>query len=200
MRAGWAARERIAPELSLDFYDACWRTLGIQARDGLRVLEVACGSGIRSLTLARQHPGVRVTLLDWQALLNLALEAATKLGLRQQVTLLPGDVYLVNYGQAQYDIVWFNTITHYFGAKGLADLLQKAYQALTPGGSLIIEAPIADEERRKNSAALLAGMEMYAYSAGGGVYTFSEYAAFLEKAGFSLVSQAAGDLIRAFKP
>jgi hypothetical protein len=54
--------------------------------------EVACGSGIKRLALARQRPGVRVTHQEWPEVPEAAVEVATKLGLTGQVATLRGDL------------------------------------------------------------------------------------------------------------
>lgn len=59
-----------------------WQELRIQARDGLHVLDVACGSAPKSLALARAHPGVRITLLEWEQILMIAVKVAAHLGVQ----------------------------------------------------------------------------------------------------------------------
>ena len=38
---------------------------GVLQRESLEILDVACGSGLLSLTFAAEHPTARATLLDW---------------------------------------------------------------------------------------------------------------------------------------
>ena len=40
-------------------------------REDLKILDVACGSGLVSLPLAAQHPRAHTTLLDWENVLEL---------------------------------------------------------------------------------------------------------------------------------
>jgi 2-polyprenyl-3-methyl-5-hydroxy-6-metoxy-1,4-benzoquinol methylase len=197
---GWCAGRLAAPERGLENIDKQWQMLNIEARDGLRILDAACGSGIRSLSLARLHPGVRVTLLDWPAMLEVAAVVANKLGVSTQVTMLPGDLQTVDYGQNRFDVVWFGNITHYFGPSTVVGLLRKAFRALVKGGQAVINAPIADEARCESEEALVDAMEMFVGSAEGDEYTFSEYRGFLEQAGFIDAAQVDADLIKAAKP
>jgi len=197
---GWSAGRIAAPERGLERIDKQWQALSIEARDGLRILDAACGSGIKSLSLARLHPGVRVTLLDWPSMLEVAAVVAGKLGTSAQATMLPGDLQAVDYGQNRFDVVWFGNITHYFGPSAVVGLLRKAFRALVAGGQVVINAPIADEARCQSEEALVDAMEMFIASAEGDVYSLSEYRAFLEQAGFVDAAQVDEDLIKAAKP
>jgi 2-polyprenyl-3-methyl-5-hydroxy-6-metoxy-1,4-benzoquinol methylase len=194
---GHFAGRRVAPDRGLEDFDKLWQALGVEAREGLRILDVACGTGIKTLALARQHPGVRVTLQDWPEVLEAATSIAAKLGLADQVSTLPGDLQAVDYGEEQFDVVWFGNVTHYYGPKDLVDLLRKAWQALVPGGMVVVNAPLADEARCERDYPLLGAIEMFVWSAEGDVYSGTEYRSFLEQAGLVDVREVSESLIKA---
>ena len=198
--AGYLAGRRVAPDRGMEDFDKLWQALGIEARDGLRILDVACGSGIKSLALARQHPGVRVTLQDWPEVLEVAEEVAAKLALADQVTALPGDLQAVHYGHEQFDVIWFGNITHYYNPKDVVGLLRKACEALVPSGTVVVNAPIADDGRRERRVPLLSAIELFVCSVEGDVYSGPEYQRFLEQAGFVDVVEVSESLIKATKP
>lgn len=198
--AGYLAGRRVAPHRGMEDCAKLWQTLGIEARDGLRILDVACGSGIKSLVLARQHPGVRVTLQDWPEVLEVAEEVAAKLALADQVTALPGDLQAVHYGHEQFDVIWFGNITHYYNPKDVVGLLRKACEALVPSGTVVVNAPIADNGRRERKVPMLSAIEMFVCSVEGDVYSGPEYQRFLEQAGFVHAVEVSESLIKATKP
>jgi len=80
------------PQSYFEMEKGLWQSLEIQARDGLRVLDIACGPATRSMELARQHPGVRLTWVDREGVLQTAMKTARSLGIEGQVSLLPGDL------------------------------------------------------------------------------------------------------------
>jgi SAM-dependent methyltransferase len=187
----------LAPARYLDRHDACWQTLQIRPREGLRVLDVACGAGIASLALARLHPGVRVFLQDWPPMLELAMQVAAKLGIQQQVTQLPGDMALVQYEESSFDVVRLGYVTYLYDSEYLVQLFTKLRECLADGGVLVIEAPLADEGRREREDAVLDGPWLFAISPGGDVYSYSDYARMLGAAGFARVEQAGEELLKA---
>jgi hypothetical protein len=132
-------------------------------------------------------------------MLDFAVEAARKLGVEQQVTLLPGDMLTVDLGQGRFNIARLGWVTYFFGADDLVELFQKVYLALTPDGILVIEASLSDEGYCENEEAVLDGPWLYALSPKGEVYLYSDYESMLKQAGFSRVTQVKEDLIKAEK-
>jgi len=189
----------LAPQRYIQQYDGYWQALQVEPREGLQVLDLACGAGIATLALAKQHPGVRVVLQDWPGMLQIALAAAHKLGVEQQILKLPGDMFSVDYGQDKFDIARLGFVTYFFGPDDLVKLFRTVYTALAPGGILVIEAPLSDEDRCENEEAVLDGPWLFAVSARGDVYSFSDYKGFLEQAGFDSVIKVKEDLIKAVR-
>ena len=189
----------LAPRRYLKRYDGYWQALQVEPQDGLQILDLACGVGIASYALALQHPGVRVTLQDWPAMLEFAQQAAHKLGVEQQITMLPGDMFSVDYGQDKFDIARLGFVTYFFGPDDLIKLFHQVHAALKPGGILVVEAPMSDEGHCKNEDALVDGPWLYAITAKGDVYSFADNKGFLEQAGFDSVIQVKEDLIKAVR-
>lgn len=187
----------LAPRRYLKRYDGYWQALQVEPREGLQILDLACGVGIASYSLVLQHPSVSVTLQDWPAMLEFALDAARKLGVEQQVTMLPGDMFAVDFGQDKFDIARLGFVTYFFGPDGLMRLFHKVHAALATGGILVIEASLSDEGHCENEDAIVDGPWLYAVSAEGDVYTFSNYKGFLEQAGFKSITLVKDGLIKA---
>lgn len=181
---GFRAPDLIVPQWFWSLVDSFWDATGIRARDGLRVLDVGSGPGVVSMALARQNPGVQVTLLDRQPGLDLARAVAEKLGLSQQLTMLAGDMRALDYGRNQFDVVLFSYCLMFFSPNDHINLLRKAHAALVSGGTLVLSQYIADNARRKRKGALRNALWIYASTAQGDAYTTSECLDFVEQAGF----------------
>jgi ubiquinone/menaquinone biosynthesis C-methylase UbiE len=189
----------LSPHYFIKRYEDYWHTLQVEPRDGLHVLDLACGVGIASYALAMLHPGIQVTLQDWPAMLDIAWEVACKLGLDKQVILLPGDMTALNYGESRYNVARFGWVTYFFGVSELVNLFRRVYLALSDGGILVIEASLSDEDHCKNEEAVLDGPWLYALSTNGDVYSFMDYKTMLKQAGFKKISQVREDLIKAVR-
>lgn len=177
---GMYAGNLAVPETYLGKSDKMWQELGIEPRAGLEILDVACGPAPRSFALARAHPGVRVTLLDWEQILTIAAKVAADLGVQSQVTLLPGDLWTVPYPSEQYDVIYLGNITHFFSPEQNIRLFRRTGDALVEGGTLVVDAV-----RRENPDPLAPGLWYFAISEGGATYDFHEYEDMLERAGYS---------------
>jgi 2-polyprenyl-3-methyl-5-hydroxy-6-metoxy-1,4-benzoquinol methylase len=176
---GAYSRSWAAPTTYLKNCDAMWHALGIQGHDELRILDLACGPAPKSLVLALANPGVRVTLLDWERILQVARKVTADMGVDNQVTSLPGDLASVAYGRNQYDVAFLGDVTHFLSPAQNIRVFRKTYDALVDGGTLVINA-IRGEYLDPTEH----GLWFYAVSAGA-VYNFQEYKDMLGRARFT---------------
>jgi SAM-dependent methyltransferase len=190
------SRRWVYPECYFEIDEKLWQSLGIQARDGLRVLDLACGPAPRSMALARQHPGVRLTWLDWEGVLQTALKVAAGLGIAEQVSLLPGDLWAADLGSNAFDVAYLGNVTHFFSQQENTRLFRKVQAALAPGGQIVVNS----DARRESHGSAWAGLWLYAATASGGAYDFAEYKGMLESAGFTSVDDINQGPIKATKP
>ncbi len=191
---GAYARSWAAPESYLARCDTMWQQLGIRPQEGLRVLDVACGPAPRSFALARAHPGVHITLVDWERILQVASEVAANLGIASQVTARPGDLWSTPYGSNQFDVAYLGNITHFFSAQENTRLFQRVLGALVEGGILVVNAL-----RREYPDPMGPALWFYAVSEGGAPYDFMEYKGMLERAGYTDIEDVSNQPIRALK-
>jgi 8-O-methyltransferase len=203
---GWLAPRRVDPFRDLETITARWDQLEVTPRAGLRVLDVACGAATHTLALARRHSGVRLWLQDWPAVLDGTRAIADRLGVGRQLEFLPGNARTVDFGREQFDVAWLGHLLHYFGPDEVVAVLRRIHQALVPGGVLLLHEDVADEGRSEREYAMLEALWLYAVSAAGDVYPFSELARFLEQAGFANVKtvcelgRPGEQILRAVKP
>jgi len=173
------SRSWAAPETYLKDCGTMWHALGIHGHDGLRILDLACGPAPKSLALALANPGVRVTLLDWERILQVSRKVAADLGVDNQVTPVSGDLTRAAYGRNQYDLAFLGDVTHFFSPEQNTRIFRKAYDALVDGGILVVNAT-----RGEYLDPTEHGLWYYAISAGG-AYNFKEYKDMLEHAGYT---------------
>ena len=163
--------------------------LGIatKMKPGGRVLDLACGSGVYGYTLLQRDPKATVTDIDWQNVLKVAHQVALDMGIAERVTYKPGDILTIDYGEEDFDIAIASNILQSFEPETNKTILSKICKSLKPGGTLVINDFVPDEERCKARGALTFAVYMLTVSAGGDTYTLSEFESWLKDAGFDNV-------------
>lgn len=117
-----------------------WRTratASAKLRPNSHILDVCCGTGDWTITLAQQiNRTGHVTGLDFSAsMLTVAKEKITDLHLNSKVSLMQGDAMRLPFRDNQFDIVTIG-----FGLRNVSNALialQEMWRVLKPGGQLI---------------------------------------------------------------
>ncbi len=148
-----------------------------------RVLDIAAGHGLFGITMARRHPGLQVTALDWPRVLEVASENASRAGLDGRYDTLPGDAFQVDFGTG-YDAVLLTNFLHHFDLAACQNLLLKVAAALKPGGRVATLEFIPNEDRISPPGAAGFPLIMLAGTPHGDAYTFAQYESMFAKAGF----------------
>ena len=144
------------------------------------ILDVACGSGVKSFVLAQADPSARVMAIDSPKVLEITSRIAEAMGVGAQVTYQSGYLLEMDLGIEQFDMVLLGNILHYFPPDQMQALLRKAHRALKPGGLVVIDDGVLDEERGLAEDVLLAAVEMVNSAPYAEFHTFSEYKELLE--------------------
>jgi SAM-dependent methyltransferase len=156
-------------------------------RPGLRILDVASGSGEYGISVARESQGARLTYLDWPNVLQVALRHAAAAGLKPDT--IPGDALQVDWG-GPHDVIVASHFLHHFNPEDCRRICRKARAALAPEGVFITQEFVPDEGRaaREEEAAggpfpLLFAVTMLVTTDEGNAYTLGELRGFLADAG-----------------
>lgn len=181
---------------------ATWRELGVTAErcPGVRILDVACGSGVRSFGLARDDPDARIVALDSAAVLEVAKKIAARMGISERIAFRAGDVTTTDLGSGKFDVVLLSYLLYFFTPEDARRLLDRVRRALKPGGLVVVRAALADEERRTAKDALLNAVDLLLWLPTSRVYTFAEYRDLLEKAGFAGIMRRGEEIVTAARP
>lgn len=187
----WQVHER-EPELAEQFAEAA-HARAIYAATELarlplfssirRLLDVAGGQGTYAVALAEANPSLQVTLLDLAPVCALATRYIAKAGLTQRVDVQPLNIFESAW-PAPVDAVWLSDVLHDWSPASCARLLRRAYECLTPGGSLLLNEVLLDDAGGGPLAATSYGLAMILSTREGRQYSFRELAEQLTAAGF----------------
>ena len=161
---------------------------GHPSRRKLQVLDIAAGSGVWSLALARRDAQTRVTVADSPVVIEkVTRRFAAREGVAEQYDYLPGDLREVDFGESAYDVAILGHICHGLGADDNQRLFGRIHRALKADGQLLIAEIIPDDKRQETLFPLLFAVNMMALTTEGDTFTMSEYRQWLQEAGFKEV-------------
>jgi predicted O-methyltransferase YrrM len=100
------------------------------------LLDVGGGTGIYAIAYLQNHPKLRATVLDRPEVLKVAAEFAEAYGVRDRLTLLPGDMFTTPLPGA--DVVLLSNILHDWDTPECAQLVKRCAAALPSGGGRLL--------------------------------------------------------------
>jgi SAM-dependent methyltransferase len=151
-----------------------------------RMLDVGGGSGAYAIAFAAANPELQAYILDLAAVVPLAQRHIEQAGLTARVHTRVGDLRTDHLGEG-YDLVLVSAICHMLDEKENAHLIARCYDALAPGGRLVIQEFILDPDKCGPQSAALFSLNMLVGTRAGASYSEPEYTAWIEAAGFTAV-------------
>ncbi len=145
-----------------------------------RFLDVAGGGGTYSAELAATHPHIQATILEVHPMDDIARERIALRDLAARVRVERGDMFEVDW-PAGHDTIFLSHILHDWGPEKNERLLRRAFQALPPGGRLIIHELLLGGPHHDLAAAF--SVTLYKWTEGR-QYTAVELQTLLRRAGF----------------
>jgi len=161
--------------------------LGVASAGPMRVLDIAAGHGIFGITIAQRNPAAEITAVDWPAVLAVATENATAMGVASRHHTRPGSAFTVDFGSG-YDVVLMTNFIHHFDPPTNVTLFKKTASALKPGGRIAVLEMVPNEDRVSPPLAAGFALTMLAGTPAGDAFTLKDITAMLADAGFGDVS------------
>ncbi len=149
------------------------------------VLDVGGCRGSLAGQLVIARPGLTGHVFDLPQLEPLFDERMAELGVARTVRFHAGDFFRDPLPRA--DVAIFGHILHNWPGSQRDELLRKAFDAVNPGGVLLVHDRMLDDES-PNIDNLLASLVMALVTEGGAEYTISELTELAKSVGFSSVS------------
>ena len=178
--------------------------LGIpKATSPISVLDIGAGSGVWGIALAHQSPQVTIRAVDWPAVLKVTQKLARQHGVADRLRTVAGDLLEADFGSG-HRVATIGHILHSEGRDRSRRLLRKTFDALAPGGTVVISEFLPNEDRTGPPLPLIFAVNMLLHTEAGDTFTFAEIAGWLREAGFvnprRLEAPAPSPLILATRP
>lgn len=108
------------------------------------------------------------------------------MGLEDRVTVKSGNFFEDEFPAA--DVITMGNILHDWGTDDKKMLMQKAYDALPSGGSLVVIENIIDDNRCENAFGLMMSLNMLIETPEGYDFSAGEFAGWAKEIGYSEIS------------
>ncbi len=161
------------------------RALGavVDLRDRADLLDIGGGSGAYPIELCRRYPGLKAAVCDLEQVVRIAAQKVAQAGLGDRIATVAGDFFGDPRLPDGHDTMLLSMIMHDWAEERCRTILRKAFEALRPGGLIIISELLVNDERTGPPAAALMSLNMLIETEGRN-YTPSEYGRWLSDLGF----------------
>jgi hypothetical protein len=150
--------------------------------------DIGCSEGILLDTVLTAHPHLSGTGFDRPAVEPGFSGTAERAGLSGRMRFVPGSFLTDPLPAAE--VIVFGRVLHDWDLATKRMLLEKAHEALPPGGAVVVYESMIDDDRRANSFGLLTSLHMLLESPGGFDYTSADCMGWMTGAGFTGCSAA----------
>lgn len=110
-----------------------------------RVLDVGGGDAVNAIALARAHPHLKVTVFDLEGAVEVARDNIEVAGLGDRIDVAAGDMFAEPMPHG-YDLVLFAHQFVIWSPEQNMTLLKRAFEALSPGGRVVVFNAFADDD------------------------------------------------------
>lgn len=154
----------------------------LELRGCTRLLDVAGGSGIYACALVAHNENLSAAVFEKAPVDKVAANAIAKRGYSERVAVIEGDMFKGNLPSG-FDVHLISNVLHDWNEKTVEQLLRKSYEALSPGGLLVIhDVHINEEKTGPYPNAAYSALLMH--STEGKCYSLSELYPMLRSLGF----------------
>jgi ubiquinone/menaquinone biosynthesis C-methylase UbiE len=153
-------------------------------KKGSRILDIAGGSSIFGMTILSRDPTAEVTQLDWPNVNSVARDLNRRRGLQGKIRFIDGEFHSASVESDYYDVVLASNFCRFESPAGNQELFKKAYAALKPGGRLVVNDFLPNEERTGPTFALRFSVYTLTHTPEGECWALSQYSEWLTAAGF----------------
>jgi ubiquinone/menaquinone biosynthesis C-methylase UbiE len=149
-----------------------------------RLLDIGGASGTWTIAFLKARPEARATIFDLPQVIPQARERIGTAGLSGRVELVPGDFYRDRFPGGA-DLAWVSAIIHQNSREQNRALFSKVFEALEPGGRILVRDFLMESSRTAPVAGALFAVNMLAGTEAGGTYTVEEIEEDFDRVGFT---------------
>jgi len=153
-----------------------------------RVLDLGGGSGAFAFAFVKAGKDITATIFDLPNVTPLTMKYILQEGMQDKVNTADGD-YNTDTLPKGYDIIFLSAVVHINSFEGNVNLIRKCAASLNPGGQVIIQDQVMNDDRISPPNGALFALNMLVGTKEGDTYTENEMCQWFEKAGLKFESR-----------
>jgi SAM-dependent methyltransferase len=162
--------------------------LGLANAGPISILDVGGGSGVYSAIWLAMNPQARSTQIDWKNVNRIAVAFTAEHGVGDRFRTVDGDFHTIDFGTAEHDIGVYSHIAHQETPAANVAVFRKFRSALKPGGTLVINDFVVNDDRSGPRFPLIFHSMMLLQTKHGATWREADYRVWLNEAGFAEVT------------
>lgn len=144
--------------------------------------DIGGATGLLSMTMAKKHSHLRCTSADLPAAITIAERKIAEAGLANRVSVQALDFFVDPLPKA--DVITMSLILHDWNLEKKMHLIRATYEALPPGGALVVIEHLIDDARRENAFGLMMSLNMLIELGDAFDFTASDFFGWCREVGF----------------
>ena len=144
--------------------------------------DIGTAQGALPVAIAQAHPHLHGVGFDLEPVRPIFEEYVSGQGMSERLRFVAGDFFRDPLPHA--DVLIMGHILHDWDLAQKRELIARAYEAIPPGGALIVYESLIDDDRRQNAFGLLMSLNMLIETPGGFDFTGAQGSAWMREAGF----------------
>ncbi len=147
------------------------------------LLDLAGGPGTYAIQFCMRYPDLNAVVFDFPTTEPFFDQTVKQFNMEKRVKFMAGNLLTDDIG-GNYDAAWLSHILHSESHADCCMFIQKVYDALEPGGKIVIHDFILDNDKTAPEFPALFSLNMFLRTKQGRAYSKEEIVDMLEKAGF----------------
>lgn len=168
---------------SLGFADGAALADGFDFSSYHQLLDIGGGSGALSLAITKRYSGLEAVVFELPKICVMTERYIAKAGVACRVRTIAGDAFEDTL-PGHPDIILISHFIHAFGRKHCEGLLRKCYDALSPGGCLLLVDPLLNADHTGPITTLLTNLTLLTIAPAAEAATALDYRHWLSRGGF----------------
>lgn len=152
------------------------------------LLDLGGGPGTYAIHFCLHNPQLKATIFDLPATRKFAEQTVASFALQERIGFQQGD-FQEDAIAGRYDVAWLSHVLHGEGEEGCLNMLQKTAAALEPGGLLLVQEFILDNDRGSPVFPALFSLNMLLGTPAGKAYSECEIVQLMRSAGLEHIER-----------